>query len=185
MDNVLLLCRKKFVQRSLGRRQFRFTCSSNNLVCPETLYLANLWKERSESVKRSITRHLCGDSNPRTNVSQTTRDSQRWQMQSDIGLSREDKDIDWHVRVTGKVASLIHSTIPSSPEAFPPASLYFTWTLLTEGFECFIFFRVISLSRSDGNCTLVRFVSMESVLNIRVSFLWKKTIDFEIHLDKT
>lgn len=99
--------------------------------------------------------------------------------------SREDKDIDWHVRVTGKVASLIHSTIPSSPEAFPPASLYFTWTLLTEDFECFIFFRVISLSRSDGNCTLVRFVSMESVLNIRVSFLWKKTIDFEIHLDKT
>lgn len=49
----------------------------------------------------------------RTNASQTTRDPQKWRVQSDIGrLGRITVGIDWHVRITGKVASLIRSTIP-------------------------------------------------------------------------
>lgn len=59
--------------------------------------------------------------------------------------SREDKDIDW--RVSGKVASLIHGTIPFPPEPFPRRSSFYM--NVADG-SVSIFFRVISLSPCDA-----------------------------------
>lgn len=61
--------------------------------------------------------------------------------------SREDKDIDWRVRVSGKVASLIHGTIPFPPEPFPRLSSFYM--NVADG-SVSIFFRVISLSACDA-----------------------------------